>query len=150
MIFKGIFGRYSQILQSVFFFNIVLIFISKFEKTLSSIFWICNLHMNSKLFFSYISISGSVYIFGQWQKQKTNLMLPIFDHGYNFVAKNLYIIWDIRLLKSILSLKLFAFKSIFYLNEFEFLLKAILFKSNTRVWIPNGIFKEKLIIFWEH
>ena len=76
-------------------------------------------------------------------------MLPIFDHGYNFVAKNLYIIWDIRLLKSILSLKLFAFKSIFYLNEFEFLLKAILFKSSTRVWIPNGIFKEKLIIFLE-
>ena len=54
VISKGIFGGNSQILQSVFFLNIVLMFISKFKKTLCSISWIRNLYycdMNSKLFF---------------------------------------------------------------------------------------------------
>ena len=74
-------------------------------------------------------------------------MLPIFDHKHNFVAKNFYTIQNIRLLKSIISVKLLKSKSILHLSEIQFLLKAILLKYSTRVSFPNGIFTEKLIIF---
>ena len=153
VISKGIFGGNSQILQSVFFFNIVLMFISKFKKTLCSISWIRNLYycdMNSKLFFlTYQFLARFTFLVSDKNKKKMNLMLPIFDHKHNFVAKNFYTIQNIRLLKSIISVKLLKSKSILHLSEIQFLSKAIFLKHSTRIFFPNGIFTEKLIIFWK-